>query len=205
MTTPELQTLQKTTPPRREQCSNTVVARLKILGFHPEDSPRSQNNAFNNAIVRHNQLRPNLGFSPWKVRTLNFTYLAAPTCILLLQNSVHQGSPSTIQRLEPPLLVLQSGFHDIPRLWFHHVLECDLMATRNKDLRRSLLNQTVGIKAWVRTTECHPIQQTPGKKMHYSIRWRSFPELITPARSRQTGSGKSSSSHKRDPMTATII
>jgi hypothetical protein len=37
-----------------------------------------------------------------------------------------------------------------------------LMATKDRTSRRSLLNQTVRIKAWVRTTEYHPIQQTPG-------------------------------------------
>jgi hypothetical protein len=36
------------------------------------------------------------------------------------------------------------------------------MATKNGALRRSLQNQTVGIKGWVRTTEYHPIQQTTG-------------------------------------------
>jgi hypothetical protein len=36
------------------------------------------------------------------------------------------------------------------------------MATKNEPSRHSLLNQTVGIKAWVRTTKYHPIQQTPG-------------------------------------------
>jgi hypothetical protein len=36
------------------------------------------------------------------------------------------------------------------------------MATKNGASRRSLQNQMVGIKAWVRTTEYHPIQQTPG-------------------------------------------
>jgi hypothetical protein len=35
------------------------------------------------------------------------------------------------------------------------------MATKNGVSRRSLLNQTVRIKAWVCTTEYHPIQQTP--------------------------------------------
>jgi hypothetical protein len=63
-TTPELQALQKATPPRRKQCTSAVVARSKIIGFHLEDSPRSQNNAFNKGIARHNQLRPDLGFSP---------------------------------------------------------------------------------------------------------------------------------------------
>jgi hypothetical protein len=36
----------------------------KILVFHPDDSLRSQNNAFNKVIVRHNKLRPHFGFSP---------------------------------------------------------------------------------------------------------------------------------------------
>jgi hypothetical protein len=36
------------------------------------------------------------------------------------------------------------------------------MATKNRASRRSLQNQTVGTKAWVRTIEYHPIQQTPG-------------------------------------------
>jgi hypothetical protein len=46
------------------KCTSVVVARSKILGFHPEDSTCSQNNAFNKAIARHNQLRSDLGFSP---------------------------------------------------------------------------------------------------------------------------------------------
>jgi hypothetical protein len=37
------------------------------------------------------------------------------------------------------------------------------MATKDRALCRSLQNQTIGIKAWVHTTEYHPIQQTPGK------------------------------------------
>jgi hypothetical protein len=36
------------------------------------------------------------------------------------------------------------------------------MATKNRASHRSLLNQTVKIKAWMCTTEYHPIQQTPG-------------------------------------------
>jgi hypothetical protein len=36
------------------------------------------------------------------------------------------------------------------------------MATKDRASRRFLLNQMVGIKAWVRTTEYHPIQQTSG-------------------------------------------
>jgi hypothetical protein len=51
-------------PPKKEQCKSAIVTRLKIVGFHPEESLRSQNNTFNMAIVRHNQLRPDLGISP---------------------------------------------------------------------------------------------------------------------------------------------
>jgi hypothetical protein len=36
------------------------------------------------------------------------------------------------------------------------------METKNGDSRRSLQNQAVRIKAWVRSTEYHPIQQIPG-------------------------------------------
>jgi hypothetical protein len=36
--------------------------RSKILGFYPEDSRRSQNNAFNKIIIRHNKLRSDLEF-----------------------------------------------------------------------------------------------------------------------------------------------
>jgi hypothetical protein len=43
------------------------VARSKILGFYPGKSSRSQNNVFSKTIVRHNQLRPDIGFSPCKV------------------------------------------------------------------------------------------------------------------------------------------
>jgi hypothetical protein len=35
--------------------------------FRSGESPRSQNNAFSKAIVRHNQLWPDIGFSPCKV------------------------------------------------------------------------------------------------------------------------------------------
>jgi hypothetical protein len=43
------------TPPRRKQSTSVVVARSKILRFHPRESPSSQNNAFSKAIVRYNQ------------------------------------------------------------------------------------------------------------------------------------------------------
>jgi hypothetical protein len=36
------------------------------------------------------------------------------------------------------------------------------MATKNEASRRSLQNQMVGVKACVRTTKYHPIQQTLG-------------------------------------------
>jgi hypothetical protein len=54
----------------------------KILGFHSEDSLHSQNNAFNKAIAKHNQLRLTL-----KGKTLDYTCDAdaAPTYIMLLR------------------------------------------------------------------------------------------------------------------------
>jgi hypothetical protein len=45
----------KMTPPIKKQCTSVVVARSKILCFHPEESRSSQNNAFCKAIARHNQ------------------------------------------------------------------------------------------------------------------------------------------------------
>jgi hypothetical protein len=54
----------KATPPRRKQCTSTIIAQSKILDFYPEDSPRSQNNAFNKAIARNSKLRSYVGFSP---------------------------------------------------------------------------------------------------------------------------------------------
>jgi hypothetical protein len=47
-----------------QQCTSAIIVRSKILNFYPEDSLHSQHNAFNKAIVRHNQLRPDIGFLP---------------------------------------------------------------------------------------------------------------------------------------------
>jgi hypothetical protein len=56
--------LSKSDASKKGQYTSVVVARSKDLRFHPEDSPYSRNNAFNKAIARHNQLRPDIGFSP---------------------------------------------------------------------------------------------------------------------------------------------
>jgi hypothetical protein len=74
---------------KKEQCTNVVIARSKILGFHPEDSSYSQNSAFNKAISRHNQLIPYLKFFTLKEKTLNFTCAAAPLsyCCCKTQNT----------------------------------------------------------------------------------------------------------------------
>jgi hypothetical protein len=65
MTTREVQLLQK----QRLQEENSVQApslldHAYILGFHPCESPRTQNNAFNKTIATLNQLMQDLGFSP---------------------------------------------------------------------------------------------------------------------------------------------
>ncbi|EMS52527.1 hypothetical protein TRIUR3_33060 [Triticum urartu] len=44
----------KATSSKRKQFTNVVIARSKILGFHPEESPSFQNNAFNKVIVKYN-------------------------------------------------------------------------------------------------------------------------------------------------------
>jgi hypothetical protein len=58
----------KGTSSRRKQCTSTIIARSKIIGFYHGESPCSQNNASNKTIARHNQLREELGFSPCKIR-----------------------------------------------------------------------------------------------------------------------------------------
>jgi hypothetical protein len=51
-----------------------------------------------------------------KDKTSNFTYVAAPTFTLLPRNTEHQESLSIVQKLKPPLIVLQSSLYDILRL-----------------------------------------------------------------------------------------
>jgi hypothetical protein len=40
-------------PPKKQQWTSVVIARLKILGFHLGEIPISQNNAYNKAIARY--------------------------------------------------------------------------------------------------------------------------------------------------------
>jgi hypothetical protein len=63
-TTSKLQALQKRHLQKNKQCTMRRHRPIKILGFHTEDSSRSQNNASNKVITGHNQLRPSLGFLP---------------------------------------------------------------------------------------------------------------------------------------------
>jgi hypothetical protein len=67
------------TPPRQHHkssisnsdASKKIIVHMHhhrpIIDYHPGERPRSQNNAFNKAIARNNQLSPDLGFSPCKV------------------------------------------------------------------------------------------------------------------------------------------
>jgi hypothetical protein len=146
----------KVTPSRREQCTSAVVAWSKILGFHSEDSLRSQNNAFKKDIARQNQLRPYLEFSPWKTRLWTLLMLPPPLsyCCCETQNTkqVPHSAETRISIASPP----------IRPSWYSPSLtspwtKSHLMATKNGASCRSLLNQTVGIKAWMRTTEYHLI------------------------------------------------
>jgi hypothetical protein len=80
-----------------------------------------------------------------------------------------------------------------------------LVATQNRASRRSLQNETVEIKTWVRTTEYHLIQQTPGIRCTVTFPGGAFrnstlwPDLEGPAL------GRSPSLHKRNPRTTTFI
>jgi hypothetical protein len=70
-TTPEIQTLKKQ---RLEEENNALTlssARSKILGFHPEDSPRSQNNASNKIITSLQPVKARPQILTLKGRTLN--------------------------------------------------------------------------------------------------------------------------------------
>jgi hypothetical protein len=115
---------------------------IKDLDFHPEEGPRSQNNAFNKAIARHNQLRPDLGFSSWKV---DFGLLRCnPTCIPLFQVMNHQAKISSCQRFGPPLSS-DLGLHDI--LCQHHgTRTCPMILTASRASKRFLWNQTARVK-----------------------------------------------------------
>ena len=77
------------------------------------------------------------------------------------------------------------------------------MSTQNIASRRSLRNQTVGIKTWVRATEYHPIQQTAGKICTVPFASGAFrSSSLQPDQSKLT-SGRSSSSLARNPRTIT--
>jgi hypothetical protein len=49
-TAPKVQLLKKNDAFKKEQHTCTIIAWSYTLGFHPEKSPRLQNNAFNKAI-----------------------------------------------------------------------------------------------------------------------------------------------------------
>jgi hypothetical protein len=74
-----------------------------------------------------------------------------------------QADLSTSCWLEPPLVSpsIRPSWYSF--FWLHHRPKSHMMSTQNITSRRSLRNQTVGIKTWVRATEYHPIQQTAGK------------------------------------------
>jgi hypothetical protein len=78
-----------------------------------------------------------------------------------------------------------------------------LMSTQNRASRRSLRNQTVGIKTWVRATEYHPIQQTPGKRCTVPFAGGAFRNSSLQPDQGKLTSGRSSSSLARNPRTAT--
>jgi hypothetical protein len=81
--------------------------------IHPEESPHSQNNAFNKNIARHNQLRPDLGFFTLKDRTLNFSCLVAPTNKSLFEVMKLQANSITPSSSDHHCSSTNLGFHDL--------------------------------------------------------------------------------------------
>jgi hypothetical protein len=124
---------------------------------------------------------------------------------MLLRNREHKASPSTTRILEPPLLVVQSGFHDIIRLRLHHGRKCHLMARKNRTSCLSLQNQTVKIKAWIHTIEYHPIRQTPTIRCIVIVTSGALRNSPRRPDQEEPASGRSPSSHKMNPRTTTFI
>ena len=77
------------------------------------------------------------------------------------------------------------------------------MSTQNRASRCSLRNQTVGIKAWVRATEYHPIQQTPVKGCIVPFSGSAFRNSSLRLDEEGSASRRSSSSQKNNPRTTT--
>jgi hypothetical protein len=135
---------------------------------------------------------------------MNFTYADAPTFIQLLQNLEHQASSSTVQRLEPPLLVLQSGLYDILRLWIQH-------GTKSPDgnKERSFVPLPQEPNGQNKSMGAHDqIPPDPANSRHRcTITFVGGAFQNSPLRPDQEGpaSERSPSSHKRNLRSATFI
>jgi hypothetical protein len=79
------------------------------------------------------------------------------------------------------------------------------MSTQNRVSCCSLQNQTVGLKAWVRTTEYYPIQQSPGNRSTVIFAAGAFRNSTLRPDQEKHASERSSSSYKRNPRSATFI
>jgi hypothetical protein len=120
---------------------------IKDLGFSPwRYSPLSKQCLQQKPCeVQPIKTRPWIFILKGKIR--NFTCVVAPTCILLLWNPKHQGNPSTVQRLKPPI-----ASPPIRPSWYSPPLtspwtKSRVMATKDRASHLSLQNQIVEIKA----------------------------------------------------------
>jgi hypothetical protein len=124
----------------------------------------------------------------------------------LLQVTNHEASSSSPQRLEPLMPVLKNSA-SMPFSGSDFTMDrktCHMMATDNRATPHYLWNQTTK-KTWVRMTESHPIQQSPGNTRRVEFAGRAFRNsTLWPNQQEHTPNIYSSSS-ERNLRTTTFI
>jgi hypothetical protein len=124
-----------------------------ISCFHLGKSTHSQNDTFDKAIGRHNQLRPDHGF-------LMCCRPHLPIPLFYVRN--HQTKTSSPPELEPQIftstLILPSMPFSVTN-FYHGTKTCPMMATVRNASYRSLWNQMVR-KTWLRAIKTHLIRQS---------------------------------------------
>jgi hypothetical protein len=152
----------KTMPPKRKQCTSAVIDLIIDHGFSPRRKPRSQNNAFNKAIARHNQLRSDLEFSPCKLRQYTSHVLSPPQADAAApsQKSPSQNLIATMTWITNTSPQISAFMPFSATNFIMGQKTCLTMETDRRASHRSLWNQTVR-KTWLRATEFNPIRQSP--------------------------------------------
>jgi hypothetical protein len=113
-------------PLGRKQCTSAIITWSQIIDFHPRESPCTQNYAFNKFIVKDNQLRPDLWFSPCKVGLWTSLVLSPPHTDAAVMS---HKSPSKFVIDTKTRTTIASWYvsnvsiiFDVPCLFVHHLL-----------------------------------------------------------------------------------